>query len=87
MKLVSKPIDAVVVFSGTKKPVPYRFKYVEQDGSRTEVRVDKIISSEETRPAGRRTYVYECQSLIRGVERRYQLKYVLEEARWELYKI
>ena len=31
--------------------------------------------------------LYQCQSLICGQEVRYELKYILKEARWELFKM
>jgi len=32
-------------------------------------------------------YVYCCQSLMDGQDKRYELKYTLSDCRWELYKI
>ncbi len=87
MKIVSQPIDAVVIFRGTARPVPFRFRYAEPDGSVSVITVGKILSTEERRTAGQRSYLYDCQSEIDGIERRYQLKFLLQEARWVLYKI
>ena len=87
MKIVAKPIDALVVFKGTEKPIPCRFKYKEADETVREVRIGKILVTEEQRIAGQRTFLYECQSEIDGVMKRYQLKYLVQEARWVLYKI
>ena len=87
MKIVSKPIDAIVVFRGKNKPQPYKFRYTESNGESREIVVEKILLSYEQKLAGIKTLVYECQSDIDDYERRYQLKYLISECRWELYKI
>ena len=87
MKVVAKPIDAIVVFRGRGKPLPYKFRYTESDGERREIIVDRIILVDEQRIAGSRSLVYDCQSDIDDHERRYQLKYIVNDCRWELYKI
>ena len=87
MKLLMRPIDAIVVFKGSGKPLPYKFRYTESDGTSREVYVGKILTAKEERFAGIPVYVYDCQSEVKGSERRYQLKYFIPECRWELYKM
>lgn len=87
MKIVAKPVDAIAVFKGSGHPRPYKFRLRNADGSGQEVRVDQVISAEERRVAGIQTIVYDCQSTVDGVQKRYQLKYLVRECRWELYKI
>ena len=87
MKIISKPIDAIVVFRCGNKPLPYKFRYREQDSSDKEVYVGKIIYSQQQRIAGQTAYVYDCQSEIDGIQKRYQLKYLISDCRWELYKM
>ena len=86
LKFVSKDIDAIAVFINGEKPQPFKFRYHENDES-IEIRVGKVISSAEEHFAGQKAYVYECQSFIRGTLHRYQLKYILDDAKWMLYKI
>ena len=87
MKVVSRPVDAIVVFKGKNKPLPYKFRYTESDGQSREIMVDRIILIDEQKFAGSRSIVYDCQSAIDDYERRYQLKYIVNDCRWELYKI
>ena len=87
MKLLMRPIDAIVVFKGSGKPLPYKFRYTDSDGSSREVYVKRILTATEERVAGMPTYFYDCQSDFNGSEKRYQLKYVIPECRWELYKL
>ena len=87
MKLLMRPIDAIVVFKGSGKPLPYKFRYTEPDGTNREVYIKRILTASEERFAGVPVYVYDCQSDIGGAERRYQLKYFIPECRWELFKM
>lgn len=87
MKIMSEPIDAIVKFKGKEKPVPYKFRYLDEEEVYNEVKIDKIITVEETKIAGIRAYIYRCQSQVKGVEKVYEIKYIIGECRWELYKI
>ena len=91
MKIVSKPIKAIAVFQyddGT--PMPYKFK-VKGEASdpeeETTVTVGAVLKCNRTRIAGKESIVYYCQSIIGDVEKRYELKYIISECRWVLYKI
>ena len=87
MKLLMKPIDAIVVFKGSGKPLPYKFRSTDTDGISREVYVKRILTAAEEKFAGIPVYVYDCQSDIGGAEKRYQLKYFIPECRWELFKL
>lgn len=87
MKILAEPIDAVVKFTGKEKPIPFKFRYIDERGRQLTVRVDKILMCRESRTAGVRAFVYRCQSFIFGVERLYELKYLVQDCRWELYKM
>lgn len=87
MKIVALPVDTVAVFLRGKHPAPYKFKYEDREGLRKEVRVDQILEMETRKFGGVETIIYRCQSTIEGMELRYELKYILKDARWELYKI
>ena len=87
MRIVAKPIDVIATFGSQKKPVPYKFKFYQASGEKVEVLVNQIRCVEESRLAGIDSLVYTCQSLIGGEEKIYQLKYIICQYRWELYKI
>lgn len=87
MKIVAKPIDMIATFSDNKKRIPYKFKFFQDSGDKTEVLVDKIVSVEESRIAGIDTLIYTCESKVLDETRLYQLKYIIRQYRWELYKI
>ena len=87
MKILARPVQAIAVFKESKYPMPYRFKYEETDGSMRDVTVDRIYFINEQKIAGIWSYVYRCQSVMDGQELVYELKYLLDEARWQLYKM
>ena len=87
MKLVARPVDAIVVFKGAERPLPYKFRFTDDRGESCEIMVGKIICVDERHIAGAKSLIYDCQSLIDDIERRYQLKYLVSECRWILYKI
>ena len=87
MKIVAKPIDVLATFCGNRKPVPYKFKFYRESGERVAVSVDRICCVEESRLAGIDSLMYTCQSVFDGEEKIYQLKYIIGQYRWELYKI
>lgn len=87
MKKVSLPVNAIVVFNTGDKPRPHKFRYVERDGSLQEVKVDQVLYVEERNKLSNPILIYHCQSDIRNICRRYELKFFLKESRWELHKI
>lgn len=87
MKIIAEPIEAAVWFKAKEKPQPIKFKYSDRDGVKHQVKVDKILQTEELKIAGIKAFVYRCQSQIDNVEKVYELKYIVQDCRWELYKI
>lgn len=87
MKILAEPIEAAVWFKSKEKPHPVKFRYSGGDGLLRKVNVDKIISVDEIKTAGIRAFVYRCQSEIDGAMKVYELKYLVSDCRWELYKM
>ena len=86
MKIIAKPINVVACFIHGDPPMPYKFK-VEEDHTVLEIRVEKILKIEQSMLAGIDAIIYTCQSIIRGTERRYDLKYIKKDCSWELYQM
>ena len=87
MKIVAKPVDMIAVFYQGRHPVPHKFKYLETDGSMKYIHVERILASEVRKAGNAEAILYQCQSRMEGEVKRYELKFFLKEARWELYKI
>lgn len=87
MKILARPVWMVAKFSPGKPPIPCKFLWPQEDGSRLEIHVDRVLFSEPRTFAGIDSIVYRCQSVIAGELRPYELKYVIRQYRWELYKM
>lgn len=89
MKILAEPIDAIVTFKAEKndKPRPYKFRYTDKDSNVYEVKIEKIFQVDEWKFAGIKSLVYRCSSVICGVEKLYEIRYIIDECRWELYKM
>lgn len=86
MKIIAKPIRVIACFFPGKYPIPYKFK-IEEEQERIEVRVEKILLIEKQMLAGIESIVYTCQSQIHNQNKRYDLKYIKQDCRWELYRM
>ena len=87
MKILAEPIDALVMFRGKDRPRPHKFRYFDRASKVHEVRIDKILQIDEVKTAGIRALIYRCQSETNGICALYELKYIIEDCRWELYKM
>lgn len=86
MRVVAKHIDVVCWFD--KEGVhPTRFKFVDEDGNSSVIKIDKIITKETEKIAGNTMLIFNCQSIINGLQKQYQLKYEFSSLKWMLFKI
>jgi hypothetical protein len=86
MKVVAKDIETICHFS-KQGIVPLRFKYQDDGGSDIVIKVDKIISKDREKLCGNIALIFDCQSIIDGVGKLYQLKYIVQDCKWFLFKI
>jgi len=88
VKILARRIDMLASFVENDKPHPIRFRIKEKDSEeRKVIKVEKIISITDNKNAGKLSYIYLCQSEIYGELRQYELKYKINECKWELYKM
>ena len=89
MKLHNVPIDVIARFwvKSPEIPDPYKFRYKDEAGNSYDVKVERIYHIKDHRFGGKRTFIYRCVSTIAGEERMYELKYMLDECKWLLYKM
>ena len=87
MKVLAKPIEMVSWTDEQGNIKPIRFKISNKDESISVIKVDRVISVEKEKLAGNFMIVFTCQSVIKGAERIYEIKYELSTCRWILYKL
>ena len=87
MKIVAKEIE-MVSWTDTKGNInPVRFRIANEDESISVIKIDKVVTVDKEKLAGNLMLVYKCQSVIRGSERLFEIKYELSSCKWILFKI
>ncbi|MBU3172756.1 type II toxin-antitoxin system PemK/MazF family toxin [Clostridium estertheticum] len=87
MKVLAKGIEMVSWINLEGIITPVRFKIENEDSSNSVVKIDKVITVDKERLAGNNMLLYTCQSVIRGSERIFSLKYSYETCKWMLWKL
>ena len=87
MKVVAKPIEVLSVMDTKSNITPLRFKMETEDESYRVIKIDKVIDRTQERLAGNYMMVFNCQSLIENIEKRYEIKYEFATCKWILFKI
>lgn len=85
MKVVVLGIEMICHFS-KEGVIPLKFRYLEGDSYKV-IKVDKIISKTSEKLCGNVGLIFDCQSIIDGIERLYQIKYIVNDMKWLLFKI
>lgn len=65
-----------------KAPIPHKFKIKENGEEETTIVVGNILSKSREKKTGIDTWIYQCQSIVNGIERRYELKYIISRCEW-----
>ncbi len=87
MKIVAKPIEVIAYFKDNGSIRPLRFRMNDEEEVKRVVTIDRLVTVSEERLAGNAMDLFDCQGVIDGLERRFQLKYERTTKRWLLFKI
>lgn len=86
MKVVRKPVDVIAIFNRKELPMPVRVR-MEVDGQEIITRIERIIKMRRQKNVGKGEIIYTCQSPIDGIDKVYEIKFLLDTLEWILYKI
>lgn len=86
MKILMKPIEMIAWFTTNKKPIPLRYRIMDENNTFRVIKVDRVLFAEEEKLAGNRMILYRCESKINNLNRIYELKYEIDSCKWFLYK-
>lgn len=86
MKSTMKNIDMICTFDVKGDIRPVRFRIIENDNNEV-IKINRIVSKEKQKFTGKLIWVYDCQSIINGIDRRYQIIYYIDNCQWILSKI
>lgn len=86
MKIVAKPIEMIAWFKPDGGIRPIRFRMMVDDEYQV-IPISQIISIKKEKLAGNEMFVFDCQSKMGHVEKRFEVKYEVDTCQWMLYKI
>lgn len=88
MKVLMKEIEVIAYFNLKGLPNPIRFRIDSPETSSQEViSIDSILNIEQTKKAGVLMLRYDCQGIVNGLMKPFQLVYETTKYRWYLFKI
>jgi len=87
MKVIAKPIEMVSWSDKNGNLKPVRFRIENEDESVSVIKIDKVLTMDREKLAGNHMLVYKCQSVIKGAERLFEIKYELNSCKWILWKL
>jgi hypothetical protein len=87
MKVLRKPIEAIVFFDLEGNPVPVRFRYLDDRSELITVKVDRVIKKELDKFASNRMLKFTCQTRIGNLVKPFELRFEIDTSRWYIYKI
>jgi hypothetical protein len=82
-----RPIRVIAYFEKDGSSTPVKFQISSKDAEDISVKVDRVIYKTEGKIAGNRMILYQCQSVIDGKEKRFELKYEISTCKWYLFKM
>lgn len=86
MKLLNQQIDMISWTSRDGVVTPVRFR-MEENGRPVVIKVGRILQTEKSCHCGAPVLSFRCSSVIRDVEKIYELTYTCSSQRWLLKKI
>ncbi len=87
MKILAQPIEMIAWFQENNQPRPLKFRMKKNDDTIMVVKIKQINDIREENIAGVKAYVYKCTSSVNGILTTYELKYIINQCKWLLYKI
>lgn len=86
MKVLNKPVDMIAYHSAEGVPTPVKFKIKDRDEAVT-VKVDRVVTYVQIKLGGQKIICYTCESVIDGIEKRYELRFYPDTVQWVVYKM
>jgi len=87
MKLINKEIDMVVQHDTKGNLRPMRFRIHGDYGQLIVIGIDKIVSVEHVGENKNPVRAYMCKSIVEGIERIYELRFIVVNMKWILYRM
>ncbi|WP_341456632.1 hypothetical protein [Clostridium oryzae] len=85
--MIAKPIEMVAWFTLDGIPHPVRFRFQDEQGGNRVIKIDRVINRDKEKVAGNEMINFRCESVIKGIQKVFEIKYELRTCRWVLFKI
>lgn len=86
MKVVNKNIEMIALFK-EGEPRPIRLRITDEMGELQVYRIDQILSKGIKKVDNQNIWAFNCFIIVNGMKRLCEIRYILSETRWVLYKI
>lgn len=86
MKVINKPCDVVSSTDIKGNITPHRIR-LEENNEFIVIKIQKIVSKELLKLAGKEYLCYTCQGLFHNVIKVFELRFCKSDYLWTLYKI
>jgi hypothetical protein len=87
MKILAKPVEIVSHTTANGEINPLRFRLKKEDESYSVLKIEKVLFKQSEKVAGVDAFVYRCQSKINGIDKLFEVKYLIRECKWILWKM
>ena len=87
MKVLSKPIEMISHTKEDGKIYPLKFKLENQLGESNIYVVQKLYTSNITKIAGNKMYIFTCEIIVNDEKKMCEIRYELDSCKWLLFKI
>ena len=88
MRVLNQPIDVICKFlAGEKDPIPVKFQFTREDGSKTVINIDEIQKIVHDPPASNHIITYRCVSYQEDRQIVYDIRFWVSSLKWDLYSI
>lgn len=87
MKVYNKPISVVSITDFRGNITPIKWKIEGNDGEHLTYKITQIMKRDRKRIAGKTSIEIVCLTVINGIEKPCELRYVPDNTSWSLFKI
>lgn len=86
MKVINKTIEMIALFKDGE-PRPIRLRINDEMGELKVYRIEQILSKGIKKVDNQNVWVFNCLIIINGMKRLCEIRYILSETKWVLYKM
>lgn len=87
MDIVNQDVEMISLFKSDGEPKPIRLRIADETGELQVYPIQKILSKGIKKIDKQNIWVFNCLIIINGMQRLCEIRYILSETKWVLYRI